>query len=119
MFDEVALVATKLDDKGSEYVVGIGGDRQDRESSVVVPVVSEIQFQPELAAAIASYMALKTWSDLRPGMKGPLMLIDRMDAWVVVEGYGRLTVEERKKFTRSLRYYPRLTWWVDGEKVKS
>jgi hypothetical protein len=56
MFDEPAVVAWKLDRKGNRYVVGIGSHQLDRESATVEPALSQIRFDPMLAASIVSYM---------------------------------------------------------------
>ena len=117
-FDDVAQMSLKQDAKHRPYVVGIGSDRIDREATRVVHVVSQLVFDPDIAAAAARYIALKASNDLRPGWKGLLMLIDRMDAHVTLEGYERLTSEQQDKFKKALGPSQRLTWWVAGERVK-
>ena len=118
VFDEVAVVALKPKGNGENDVVGIGSDRIDLEGTTLVPVVSQIQFDPDLAAVVVGYVTLKVWNDMRPGWRQVQMLLDRMDAWIAVEGYERLTKEDQRRFTKALRPFPRLTWWVAGEKVR-
>jgi hypothetical protein len=118
VFDDVAVVALRPDAKGRQLIAGIGSDRPDRESTTVVPLVTQIQFQADLSAWVIWFVVMKVWNDIRPGWKAPLMLIDRVEAWVTIEGYERLTQDERRKFTKSLPYDRNITWWVGGEKVK-
>jgi hypothetical protein len=118
-FDEPAIVYWKLDRKGNRYIVGIGSDQLDRESATVEPALSQIRFDPVLAASIVSYAVMKVWNDLRPKWGGILMTLDSVTARVTLENYDHLTPQEQKLFKSALRPFPRLSWWVNGEKVKA
>ncbi|MEO6351115.1 MAG: hypothetical protein ABIP53_10745 [Candidatus Limnocylindrales bacterium] len=116
VFDDVAQVTVKPDTKGRLRVAGIGSERPDRESTAVLPVVSQLDFQPTLAASIAWFIVQQAWGELRPGWRGPLSLFDHVDARVALEGP---TADERRSFAKSLPHQRGITWWVNGEMVKN
>lgn len=124
LFDEAGVLFAEPDPRGGRPVLtGIGTNLgTGGEGTLVLPVVSKDEFDPEVAAMVADYLAASAWHDLRPRWKRfltPLLTpLDRLDVSITVEGYETLAPEKRRRFTKALRYYPYLTWWVGGEKIK-
>lgn len=119
LFDDVAQVGIRPTRDGSSEVIGMGRDSRSSEpSALVMPVVSRSNFDPGIAAAAARFIALKSWSDLRPSWTAILGIFDRIEVSIAIEGYERLTREDQRAFIRYLPYYRQITWWVGGEKVK-
>lgn len=114
-FDEPAVVSLKPDAKGRPVIAGIGSDQPDRESTQVVPVVSRIQFQPGIVAAVALYIVHKAWASWRPGLSTPLMLFDHVDARITVDD---VAPDAPGALMKTLPFRRDITWWVNGEKVK-
>lgn len=118
VFDDIAVVAVKPDAHGRQMIAGIGTDRPDRENITVVPLLSDIQFQAALAAAVARFIVHKAWREVRPGWASLLMLIDHVDARIAIDGHERLAAEDKTLFANYLPFDRHITWWINGEKVK-
>lgn len=124
LFDEAGLLFAEPDPMGGRPVLtGIGTNRgTDGEGTLVLPVVPKGEFDPEVAAMVAEYLAASAWHDLRPTWKRlltPLLTpLDRLEVSIEIEGYETLTPENRRRFVKALPYHPLRTWWVGGEEVK-
>ena len=120
VFDDVAVVALRRRADGADELVGIWSDRIDRVSTMTVPILSDIQFRPEIAAGVARFVVMKAWMDSRTGSRWFRRLLDRVEGRITIDGYDRMGAEAQQAFARFLQTRPpRTRWWVNGVEVRT
>lgn len=104
--------------KGRDRITAIGDDADDVPGARVIEGVAVEWFDPGISAGLVGFLGMKMWDQLHPGWRGPLGLLDSVDVRVSIERYDSVPTEVRRAFTKGLPYNPKITWWVDGEKVR-
>jgi len=105
--------------KGRELIAAIGDDADDTPGARQVEGVAVETFDPTIAAGVVSYLGILMWDRLHPGWRGPLGLLDNVEVRVSIERYEEVSAPLRRAFMKALPYYPGVTWWVEGEKVRN